>query len=150
MKSVVSGTSFWSYGTKGNLTFICVFFFRIFARTMQVLGDFRRKATMTIHCSNLHHWRLGSYHFLFPIRRGRTAGAQFLFITHTHPFLYLFSIFCFKEVVRLQLETSFYLELSWDNSSCRGAHAMIGIGRGSLRHSNSYQYLKGRKSYEGN
>jgi len=29
--------------------------FRIFARIMQVLGDFRRKTTMTVHCSNLHH-----------------------------------------------------------------------------------------------
>ena len=81
--------------TLGQMSFffLFLFFFFFFARTMQVLGDFRRKATMTIHCSNLHHWRLGSYHFLFPIRHGRTAGAQFLFITHTHthtPFLFLF------------------------------------------------------------
>jgi hypothetical protein len=31
------------------------FFSRFFSRTMQVLGDFRRKVTMTIHCCNLHH-----------------------------------------------------------------------------------------------
>ena len=47
-----------------KMTSLRIFFFHIFARTMQVLGDFRRKVTMTIHCSNLHHWRLGSYHFL--------------------------------------------------------------------------------------
>jgi hypothetical protein len=34
----------------------CIFF-RIIVSNMQVLGDFRRKATMTKHCSNLHHWR---------------------------------------------------------------------------------------------
>jgi hypothetical protein len=43
------------------------------------------------------------------------------------------------------LEMSFYLGLSWDDSSCRGAHAMIGIGRVNLRRSNSYQYLKREK-----
>jgi len=42
------------------------------------------KATMTIHCTNLHHWRLGSHHFfLYPIRSGR-AAAQFSIFTHTH------------------------------------------------------------------
>ena len=81
-----------------------LFFFAIFARTMQVLGDFRRKATMTIHCSNLHHWRLGSYHFLFPIRHGRTAGAKFLFITHTHT--HPFFIFIFLFIIYFSLQRS--------------------------------------------
>jgi len=69
------------------VTLCGVFFFRIFSRTMQVLGKPFVKATMTIHCSNLHHWRLGSYHFLFPIRQGRTAGAQFQFL-HTYTYLH--------------------------------------------------------------
>jgi hypothetical protein len=39
---------------------------------------------MTIHRSILHHWRLGSHHFLYPIRSGRAAEAQFSILTHTH------------------------------------------------------------------
>ena len=152
---LVSSLSFYDFSAAGNGARIwkCVDLgshIFIFVRTMQVLGDFWRKATMTIHCSNLHHWRLGSYHFLFPIRRGRTAGAQYSIFshTHTHPF-YFYSIYASKKLSVIGWKCRFDLELSWDDKSWGGAHAMIGIGRGNLRHSNSYQNLKGRKSIEG-
>jgi len=77
--------------------FLPTHFFRIFVSTMQVLGDFWRKVTMTIHCYNLHHWRLGSYHILYPIRSGRATEAQ-QFHIHTP----LFSLFYFKVVFRLR------------------------------------------------
>jgi len=62
---------------------IVFFLLLIFVSNMQVLGKLSVKAAMTIHWRNLHHWRLGSYHFLCPIRRGRAAEAQFFFLTHS-------------------------------------------------------------------
>ncbi len=50
----------------------------------------------------------------------------YLSYTHTHTLFIFIFYFCFKEVVRLRLEMLFYLELSWDDNSCRGAHAMKG------------------------
>ena len=69
------------------------------------------------------------------------------FHTHTHPY-YIILYFLLQRSCPSSAGKSSNLELSWDDNSCRGAQAMIGIGRGNLRHSNSYQYLKGRKSVE--
>jgi hypothetical protein len=34
---------------------VVLFFFSYFFCTLQALGDFRRKVTIIIHCSYLHH-----------------------------------------------------------------------------------------------
>ena len=45
----------------------------------------REEATMTRHCSNLHHWRLGPYHFNSQYAVAAPPKPNFLYFhTHTH------------------------------------------------------------------
>ena len=108
---------------------------------MQALGElFEKNQPWQKHCSNLHHWHLRSYPFRYSICSGRATVAQFSIFTHIHthfpsPLFFLFLFFfwwsCPSSVgiasVLSRLEMIVLVE----------AHAMIGIGRGSLRHSNS-------------
>ena len=72
---------------------ICYLLFLLFfSRTMQVLGDFRRKATMTYIAvtSTTDDW----VHIIFYTQYAVAAPPKPNFNFHTHtPFLYSFSIF---------------------------------------------------------
>ena len=86
--------------------------------------------TNTIHCSNLHHWRLD--HFIVYTQYVVAAPPEpnFYIFTRAHTPFYLLFYFCLKEVVRLRLEIASIL-------SClekivlveTRMAAMIGIGR---------------------
>jgi len=64
-------------------------YFSYFSRTMQVLGDFRRKATMTIYCSNAP-LTFGIISFSFP--NTTWPHRPIFYILHTHT-LFIFILF---------------------------------------------------------
>jgi len=52
---------------------------------MRVLGEPSDKAARKQHCSNLHHWRLGPYHFNSQYAVAAPPKPNFLYFhTHTH------------------------------------------------------------------
>ncbi len=77
---------------------------------MQALGRLSVKAAMTIHCSNQHHWRLGSYHFLYPIRLFLNFGSDGLTLKF---YLSLF-LKCGSDGLTLKFYLSLFLKCGSD------------------------------------